>query len=241
MIIPSPIPITWIHQQTVEDIYQLQPMLFDLAPRLVIELGIAEGGTALLWAKIVRLCGGGKVIGVDRGWPHYGPKVYWGTMFESMIIEIEGNTSDMVPIVAELLEGRKADFMFIDADHTPRGVESDFDLYRHFVRTGGLIAFHDIACVEPYVNVKPFWDRVKDFYPHKEVITNPVHHGIGVITYDEGIDYQRVFFERDLINEVPVPQEVEERLESIRLAVAKRSVKEESNVRGISGKEESRN
>lgn len=42
-----------------------------------------------------------------------------------------------------ILKGRQIDFLFIDGDHSVEGVRSDWDNYSPFVRSGGIIAFHD--------------------------------------------------------------------------------------------------
>ncbi len=47
--------------------------------------------------------------------------------------------------VAEWLAGNKLDFLFIDGDHSLPGVAQDFEMYGPFVRSGGIIAFHDIV------------------------------------------------------------------------------------------------
>jgi hypothetical protein len=74
-------------------------------------------------------------------------------------------------------------------------VRSDFLAYRHFVREGGLIAFHDIvphqgkAAVSippnPFIEVSEFWRRIKELYPAHEFVRDPDqdYYGIGAIRY----------------------------------------------------------
>ena len=55
------------------------------------------------------------------------------------------------------------DFLFIDGDHTYEGVKSDFEMYSPLVRSGGLIALHDIVpgpegCVG---GVPKYWSELK--------------------------------------------------------------------------------
>jgi cephalosporin hydroxylase len=53
------------------------------------------------------------------------------------------------------------DLLFIDGDHSLRGVRTDYEFYRRFVRKGGVIAFHDIADTPLHttnaVAVPAFW------------------------------------------------------------------------------------
>ena len=46
--------------------------------------------------------------------------------------------------VKRALSGNQIDFLFIDGDHSFSGVMNDFVLYSPLVRSGGIIAFHDI-------------------------------------------------------------------------------------------------
>jgi predicted O-methyltransferase YrrM len=44
-----------------------------------------------------------------------------------------------------VLNEQNLDFLFIDGDHTYKGVKEDFEMYSPLVRKGGVIAFHDIT------------------------------------------------------------------------------------------------
>jgi len=86
-----------------------------------------------------------------------------------------------------LLGGATLDFLFIDGDHTYRGVQADFEMYSPLVDRNGLVAFHDIVVVPPHievgVDVHTFWQRVRQHYRWQELIENPAQGwgGIGVI------------------------------------------------------------
>lgn len=57
------------------------------------------------------------------------------------------------------------DFLFIDGDHTYKGVKQDFEMYSPFVKKGGLIGFHDINDSQRHrdrnVYVSKFWNEIK--------------------------------------------------------------------------------
>lgn len=59
-------------------------------------------------------------------------------------IVADSHREETVAEVEERLKGRKVDLLFIDGDHSYDGVKRDYFLYRHLVRPGGLIAFHDV-------------------------------------------------------------------------------------------------
>lgn len=58
------------------------------------------------------------------------------------------------------------DFLFIDGDHTYKGVKQDFEMYSPFVKKGGLICFHDIKDTpkhkERQVEVAKLWNEIID-------------------------------------------------------------------------------
>ncbi|MDQ7073504.1 MAG: class I SAM-dependent methyltransferase [Gammaproteobacteria bacterium] len=67
------------------------------------------------------------------------------------ITPLTGNShdSDFKQKVISTLAGNPVDFLFIDGDHTAEGVTADFNDYKHLVRPGGIIAFHDIVEDQP--------------------------------------------------------------------------------------------
>lgn len=81
-----------------------------------------------------------------------------------------------------MLEGKQVDFLFIDGDHSEKGIEADFNDYSPLVRPGGLIAFHDIVEKQPIPEnqVYYFWKRVKNNYEYEEFIDNPEQCGFGI-------------------------------------------------------------
>ncbi len=66
--------------------------------------------------------------------------------WDKNIYILEGNSSDpkFKPEIEEILNGEQLDVLFIDGDHSYKGVKNDFGLYSPFVKTGGYIGFHDI-------------------------------------------------------------------------------------------------
>lgn len=79
-----------------------------------------------------------------------------------------------------LLQGDPLDYLFIDADHTYDGVRQDFQAYGPLVRSGGLIAFHDIVThkKETQCEVERFWNEIKRQYRHQEFIEYPSAGGL---------------------------------------------------------------
>jgi len=63
-------------------------------------------------------------------------------------------------------------FLFIDGNHTYKGVKKDFEMYSNLVGEGGLIAFHDIVQgpLESVGDVPSFWNEIKYDFDHVEFV-----------------------------------------------------------------------
>lgn len=74
------------------------------------------------------------------------------------------------------------DFLFIDGDHSYRGVKSDYEMYSPLVRTGGIVAFHDIGKNEQG-DCSRLWEEIKNTKNgFKEILLDQKHEkGIGVL------------------------------------------------------------
>lgn len=90
--------------------------------------------------------------------------------------------------VKEILGGKKADFLFIDGDHTYEGVRQDFYDYLPLMSERGIVGFHDIIMHDPggATQVDKFWNELKNDerdYSYDEFIELPEKRwgGIGVI------------------------------------------------------------
>lgn len=159
-------------------------------PRTVVEIGTAEGGTNFLLGNAlpdVTL-----KIGVDL----YVRNTRLLEAFRRSDCRqefVNGSSYDPATVerVLGLLGSRSIDLLFIDGDHRYDGAKADFDLYSPLVRSGGLIAFHDI--VPDYRtrfgrqtgrwagDVPRFWREVSGQYErHWEFVEDREQDGLGI-------------------------------------------------------------
>jgi predicted O-methyltransferase YrrM len=61
------------------------------------------------------------------------------------LISGDSHSEDVLEQVRGLHTPASIDILFIDGDHSYTGVKKDYDTYSEFVKTGGLIAFHDVS------------------------------------------------------------------------------------------------
>jgi cephalosporin hydroxylase len=163
--------------QVPEEITALVELLRTVVPlRNVMEIGAESGGTFYLWCQLAVL--GGIKISLDLPAGASGSGRYTDPRalaertveFQSWsprVRVITGDSHDALikARVLRALNGEKLDFLFIDGDHSYKGVKADWEDYRGLVRTGGLIAFHDIKDTEFHRKrgcfVAHFWTELK--------------------------------------------------------------------------------
>jgi predicted O-methyltransferase YrrM len=75
------------------------------------------------------------------------------------------------------------DLLFLDGDHSADGIARDFALYEPLVRSGGLIALHDIDA-RTNDDVPAFWRATRERYEHIEIVDRrhaPQGLGVGIL------------------------------------------------------------
>ncbi|MDD5139084.1 MAG: class I SAM-dependent methyltransferase [Verrucomicrobiales bacterium] len=164
------------------------------APRAVLEIGTARGGTLFCWCAMA--APDAAVISLDLpGGIHGGGYPAWKILLYRRFARanqrmhlLRGNSHypAMLDAVKKLVPPGGLDFLFIDGDHTLAGVRQDYEMYSPLVKSGGAIVFHDV-CVhlaEYGCHVDELWSQLKQGREHWEFIENPAQgmFGIGVIT-----------------------------------------------------------
>jgi predicted O-methyltransferase YrrM len=176
--------------QVAEEFVRLLEDVRKLNPQTVLEIGTHRGGTLYFWARLARPDAilisidlpGGKFGG---GYSPFRAPIYRRFAQERQKLHLVRANSHAESTLVEakrLLAGQPIDLLFIDGDHTYEGVKKDWEMYSPLVRSGGLIAFHDVAGNYGETQVKAFWDTIKKSYAHREYMTHPESlYGIGVL------------------------------------------------------------
>lgn len=193
-------------QQNREEILTLLRLLRELKPKVILEIGTADGGTLFLFTRVADP--NATIISVDLpgdpfymimhyiqhgiavdGYPNWKSPLYRSFARKTQriyLIKSDSHNSSTLSKIKAILGGRKVDFLFIDGDHTLRGVKKDFEMYSSLVRSDGIIALHDIVPSHPagVVGVPKFWSEIRDHYKHVEIVKdwNQGGRGIGILT-----------------------------------------------------------
>lgn len=154
-----------------------------LRPKIILEIGTACGGTALIWAHLAQK----RLVTCDlldkRGFADllhaFSPP---GSACEVTVLIGNSRTPEFTETVRRALEGEAVDVLFIDGDHTEQGVAQDYEMYGPLVRPGGLVAFHDIVENQPLPTnqVQHFWKRLRADADVTEFVHDPNQCGFGI-------------------------------------------------------------
>lgn len=169
--------------QKRSEIIALAQAVAALKPKIILEIGTARAGTLLVWSSLatekVITC---DLVHRDAQRPLLAALPPPGSGCRVTLLTGNSHEADFKQRVARELGGKKADFLFIDGDHTESGVARDYNDYREFVRPGGIIAFHDIIENQPLPDnqVYHFWKQVKPGKDTEEFVNDPKQCGFGI-------------------------------------------------------------
>lgn len=130
--------------QLPQDMVAMQEIIWQFKPDLIIECGIAHGGSIIYYASILELLGHGEVLGIDVDIrPHNREAIESHPMFKRISM-IEGSSIDpaIAAQVAALAAGKKV-IVVLDSNHTHDHVLEELRLYAPLVTVGSYCVVMD--------------------------------------------------------------------------------------------------
>ncbi|MDB4968057.1 MAG: cephalosporin hydroxylase [Myxococcales bacterium] len=122
--------------QYPQDIVAMQELIFRVQPDLIVETGIAHGGSLVFYASMLELLGGERrVLGVDIDIrAHNRAAIEAHPMFKRIDM-IEGSSIDaaIVARVHEAARGKKSVLLVLDSNHTHDHVLAELRAYASLV------------------------------------------------------------------------------------------------------------
>lgn len=169
--------------QKRSEILSLASAVKSINPERIMEIGTCNGGTLFIWANIASK----HVITCDLNKSKIRDELYskFPPDDSSCVVTPmagDSHSKEFLAKIEKILSGEKVDFLFIDGDHTKEGVKKDYEMYSPFVRTGGIIAFHDILEKQPTPNnqVYHFWKTIKQTSQSEEFVDDYSQTGYGI-------------------------------------------------------------
>ena len=139
---------TWLGRPIIQypqDMIAMQEIIWDIKPDLIIETGIAHGGSLIFYASILELIGKGEVLGIDIDIRDHNRKEIESHPMFKRIKMIQGSSIDPA-IVAEVkkhTEGKKTILVTLDSNHTHEHVLAELNMYSPFVSLNSYMVVYD--------------------------------------------------------------------------------------------------
>ena len=131
--------------QYPQDMIAMQEIIWDIKPDLIIETGIAHGGSLIYYASILELIGKGEVLGIDIDIrQHNRIEIEKHPMFRRISM-IEGSSIDekVVNMVKEHTKGKQVVLIVLDSNHTHEHVLTELKCYSPFVTVNSYVVVYD--------------------------------------------------------------------------------------------------
>jgi cephalosporin hydroxylase len=160
-----PYTFTWMGRPTIqhpEDMIRLQEVIWSLKPDVIIETGVAHGGSLIFYASLFKAMGkDGRVVGVDIEIRPHNRKAIEEHPLASYISLVVGDSAG-ADVVAQATAGIRPDdvvLVILDSNHTKAHVAKELEAYHHVVTPGSYIVATDgiMQFVHDTPRGKPEW------------------------------------------------------------------------------------
>ncbi len=131
--------------QLPEDMFRIQELIYNIKPDVIIETGIAHGGSLIFYSSLCKAMGKGRVVGVDiEIRPHNRKAIEEHPLF-SYITLVEGSSIDskIVNQVKNHVKPTDTVMVLLDSNHTKSHVLNELNAYSPLVTKGSYIVAMD--------------------------------------------------------------------------------------------------
>lgn len=141
---------TWLGIPIVQlptDIVMMQELIWKVRPDVIVECGLAHGGSAVLYASICELLGKGRVIGIDVEVRQHNRVAIRSHPMSKRIEIVEGSSIDpsTVAKVEDRVGGSQTVLVALDSNHSREHVSQELNLYHKMVTPGSYLVAMDGA------------------------------------------------------------------------------------------------
>jgi len=151
--------------QIPQDMYQIQEIIWDVKPDLIIETGIAHGGSLIFNASMLAILNSfeqkkRKVIGIDIDLRKHNKDILNKHFLKKYIQTIDGSSIDtkIFKKIKKISEKFKKVLVILDSNHTHEHVFEELNLYSQIVSKNSYCIVFDTI----------IHDMPNDFYPDRD-------------------------------------------------------------------------
>lgn len=139
---------TWLGRpiiQLPDDMIRAQELIHEIKPDVLVEIGVAHGGSLIYYASIMKAMDKGRVIGVDVEIRDHNRKAIEEHAMFDRITLIEGDSiaSTTLEQVKNQISADEVVMVFLDGKHTRDHVLKELELYSPLISKGSYILAMD--------------------------------------------------------------------------------------------------
>lgn len=140
---------TWLGRPIIQfpqDIMAMQEIIWRVKPDLIVETGIAHGGSLVFYASMLELIGAnGQVLGIDVDIREHNRSEIEKHPMSKRIAMIEGSSigNDVVRRVYDFAREKQSVLVTLDSNHTHAHTLKELELYSPLVRKGSYLVVFD--------------------------------------------------------------------------------------------------
>jgi cephalosporin hydroxylase len=139
---------TWLGRPVIqlpEDLVRVQEAIYRVQPSVILETGIAHGGSLGFYASLCKAMGRGRVVGIDIDIrSHNRSAIEEHSLFDLITLH-EGDSTDpeLVQRIRDTLVPDDVVFVVLDSKHTKEHVLRELELYAPLVSVGSYVVAAD--------------------------------------------------------------------------------------------------
>ena len=139
---------TWMGRPIIKfpnDMVAQQELVWSIKPDLIIETGIAHGGSIIFSASLLELIGEGQVVGIDIDIREHNRAEIEKHPMSKRITMFEGGSTDpgVFAKVKEMADSAQRVMVILDSNHTHEHVYNELKLYADLVTVGSYLILPD--------------------------------------------------------------------------------------------------
>jgi cephalosporin hydroxylase len=139
---------TWMGRpiiQLPDDLLRVQEVIYRVKPDVIIETGIAQGGSLIFYASLCKAMDRGRVIGIDIDIRAHNRTAIDAHPLRPYIELVQGSSvgPEIVSRVKELVKSGETVLVSLDSDHSKNHVLAELEAYGPMVTAGSYIIATD--------------------------------------------------------------------------------------------------
>ncbi|MBN1221233.1 MAG: cephalosporin hydroxylase family protein [Anaerolineae bacterium] len=159
-----PYVFSWLGRpiiQLPEDMVRVQEVIYQIKPDVIIETGVAHGGSLIYYASLCKILGKGRVIGIDIEIRPHNRQAIEGHPLFPWITLVEGSSTEpeIISQVRSLVKPGDVVMVILDSNHTKQHVLNELEAYHDLVPPDSYIVATDGSMKDLYDTPcgKPEW------------------------------------------------------------------------------------